>query len=84
MENQGSSIYFPIRIEVDVSDDGENFTRVGEVANRFENHGFVRLKDFRVEFGSQEVRWIRVKLINLGSPPQGGGAWMFFDEIVVE
>jgi hexosaminidase len=84
MENQGSGIYFPIGIEVDISDDGENYTRAGAISNRFENHGFVRLKDFRVEFVPQEVRWIRVKLTNLGSPPQGGGAWMFFDEIVVE
>ncbi|MCB0628450.1 MAG: family 20 glycosylhydrolase [Lewinella sp.] len=84
MENQGSGIYFPIGIEVYVSDDGDNFTRAGAIANRFENYGFVRLKDFWVEFDPQEVRWIRVKLTNLGSPPQGGGAWMFFDEIVVE
>lgn len=84
MENQGSGIYFPTHIEVDVSHDGENYTRAGEISNRFENHGFVRLKDFTITFEPQKVRWIRIKLTNLGSPPQGGGAWMFFDEIVVE
>ncbi len=84
MENQGSGIYFPSHIAVDVSTDSKNYTWAGEISNSFENHGFVRLKEFTVTFEPRKVRWIRVKLTNLGSPPQGGGAWMFFDEIVVE
>lgn len=84
MENQGSGIYFPTRIAVMVSNDGKIFTKAGEIENSFKNHGYVQLKDFKIEFAPQKIHWIQVKLTNLGHPPQGGGAWMFFDEIVVE
>ena len=84
LENQGSGIYFPIQLEVFLSDDGQTFKSAGIVKRDYAANNGSELKDFVVEVGKQTTRYIKVKATNLGSSPAGGGSWMFVDEVVVE
>lgn len=84
MENQGSGIYFPVKVEAMVSKSGEDYISVGSIEREFSHSGTPQLKDFMLEFNIQEARYIKVKVTNLGDTPQGGNAWLFVDEIIVE
>lgn len=84
MENQGSGIYYPTKIEVAVSEDGKSFNKVGEMDRSFQNNGYVGLEDFKVEFEAQNARFIKINVTNLAHPPTGGSAFMFLDEIILE
>lgn len=84
LENQGSGIYFPIQVEIFLSDDGKTFRSAGIVKRAYEANNGSELKDFVIQIGKQTARYIKVKAANLGTPPTGGGSWMFIDEVVVE
>lgn len=84
LENQGSGIYFPIQVEVFLSDDGKTFRIAGSVKREYAANNGSELKDFVIEIGKQTARYIKVKATNLGTAPTGGGSWMFIDEVVVE
>ena len=84
LENQGSGIYFPIQVEVFLSDDGKTFRIAGSVKREYAANNGSELKDFVIQIGKQTARYIKVKATNLGTAPTGGGSWMFIDEVVVE
>lgn len=84
LENQGSGIYFPIQVEVFLSDDGKTFRSAGSAKREYAANNGSELKDFVIEIGKQTARYIKVKATNLGTAPTGGGSWMFIDEVVVE
>ena len=84
LENQGSGIYFPIQVEVFLSDDGKTFRSAGSVKREYAANNGSELRDFVIEIGKQTARYIKVKATNLGTAPTGGGSWMFIDEVVVE
>ncbi len=84
MENQGSGIYFPVKVEALISKNGKDYTSVGKIEREFSHSGIPQLKDFVLEFNEQETRYIKVKAANLGKTPRGGNAWLFVDEIIVE
>ena len=84
LENQGSGIYFPIQVEVFLSDDGKTFRSAGSVKRKYAANNGSELRDFVIEIGKQTARYIKVKATNLGTAPTGGGSWMFIDEVVVE
>lgn len=84
MENQGSGIYYPIKLEVMGSEDGKNFVSVGSIERAYKNNGYAELKEFEITFKEQLFRYIKVKGTNLGHPPHGGDSWLFVDEIIIE
>jgi hexosaminidase len=84
MENQGSGIYFPIQVEVLLSEDGRTFKSAGIVKREYVANNGSELKDFVVKIEEQTARYIKVIATNLGNSPSGGGSWMFVDEVVVE
>tara|TARA_R110001606_G_scaffold163967_1_gene308265 strand:- start:142 stop:2469 length:2328 start_codon:yes stop_codon:yes gene_type:complete len=84
LENQGSGIYFPIQVEVFLSDDGKTFRSAGSAKRKYAANNGSELKDFVIQIGKQTARYIKVKATNLGTAPTGGGSWMFIDEVVVE
>ena len=84
LENQGSGIYFPIQVEVFLSDDGKTYRSAGIVKREYAANNGSELKDFVVEVEKQTTKYIKVKATNLGFSPTGGGSWMFIDEVVVE
>ncbi len=84
LENQGSGIYFPVGVEVLLSDDGKTYKSVGDINRPYAVNSSSELKDFVLEIGQQSARFVKVIARNLGTPPTGGGSWMFVDEVIVE
>lgn len=90
LQDVGSWIWMPRRIEFELSSDGQTFTPAASIANdvSVKEYGVV-VKDFVVDIPPQPARYIRVKAFNYGAipdwhPGKGGQAWIFIDEIVVE
>ena len=84
LENQGSGIYFPVGVEVLLSDNGKNYKSAGAINRPYAVNSNSELKDFVLEIGQQTARYVKVIARNLGTPPTGGGSWMFIDEVIVE
>ncbi len=83
LENQGSGIYFPAKIEVLLSSDGKNFKKAGEIKRSYAKNGDSELKDFVISFKKQKVRYVKVITEHMKTP-KNGGVWTFVDEILVE
>ncbi|WP_165734235.1 family 20 glycosylhydrolase [Polaribacter sp. 20A6] len=83
LENQGPQIYFPTAVTVFVSNDGKNYTEVGVEKRAYAKNPSFDLKDFKVSFEAQSVRYVKVIAKNLGKTPKGGNAWLFVDEIII-
>ncbi|MDO5105211.1 beta-N-acetylhexosaminidase [Capnocytophaga sp.] len=83
MENQGSGIYFPVKITLLLSSDGKNYVKAGEINRPYASNGYTLLQDFAFEFEKQKVRFIKLEIQNLAHPPKGGDAWLFIDEVQV-
>jgi predicted alpha-1,2-mannosidase len=94
LQDVGSWIWLPRRVEFEVSLDGKNFTPVVSVPNeipdgRTNGAGTgVVMKDF-VGSATTQARYVRVRAANYGRIPEwhpgsGGASWIFIDEIFVE
>lgn len=86
LESQGSWIYFPKKIEVLISNDGQNFESVAQINSS-------EIKDVKgevvLEVKVKKTQFIKVIVTNLGkisdgNPGAGSDAWLFVDEISVE
>jgi hexosaminidase len=90
LQNAGSYIFFPKKLEFFVSDDGVKFQKVAEAANDIDPlSGEKQLKEFSVSFNPVKAGFIKVVAYNLGKCPKGHAgegkdAWMFIDEIMVD
>ena len=83
MDYQAAGIYFPIKFEVAISTDGKNYREVATHNEPCVVRGKPSLKDFALKFNSQEARYIKITLKNVKTPPKGGDAWLFIDEVLV-
>ncbi|TVZ57519.1 hexosaminidase [Flavobacteriaceae bacterium MAR_2010_105] len=83
MENQGPGIYFPTAVTVYVSTDGENFNEVGVIRRPYAKNPTSVLKEFEVNFQVQSARFVKVVATNLKRTPEGGGVWLFVDELKI-
>ncbi|MCL4158262.1 UNVERIFIED_CONTAM: hypothetical protein GTU68_024203 [Idotea baltica] len=84
MENQGPSIYYPIKIEILVSEDSKAFKSIGKIERPYQKSSGAELKDFIVKFDELETRFIKVIATNLMKSPSGGGVFLFVDEVLIE
>ena len=84
MEDQGAGIYFPTRVTVFISNDGQKFREVGSIKKDYAKNAASTLKDFKVEFKVQNVRYVKVIVTNLKRTPAGGDVWLFVDEILID
>ena len=83
MDYQAAGIYFPIKFAVALSTDGKNYREVATHNEPCVVRGKPSLKDFALKFNSQEARYIKITLKNVKTPPKGGDAWLFIDEVLV-
>lgn len=89
LEDIRSWIWYPTKLTVEVSTDGEKYVPFGEMRNDGPDNDYtVTVRDFKVK-GSANARYIRVRAANYGTLPAwhlgaGGEAFIFVDEIVVE
>lgn len=85
MENQGSGIFFPLKVSVSVSENGEDYHSFGNFSREFEANGKPELGDFSIDLEEPvKARFLKIEVDNISHPPQGGEAWLFIDEIIVE
>ena len=94
LENMKSWIFFPSRIEVEVSDDGTNYHPFGSVDNRdfpatLDRQELSTVHNFTVNGTPTLARYVRIKAVNYGKLPKwhisaGEQAWLFVDEIEVK
>ena len=83
MDYQASGIYFPIKFAVALSTDGKNYREVATHNEPCVVRGKPSLKDFILKFNPQDARYIKLSLKNVKTPPKGGDAWLFIDEVLV-
>lgn len=83
LENQGAGIYFPTSIVVYGSENGKDFKKIDELKRDYTINGGADLLDMKLNFDETAIRYIKIKVTNLGTSPKGGGTWLFLDEIVI-
>ena len=87
LQDVGSWIWMPRRVEFEVSTDGQTFTPAAVIANDVPDKEYgVVVKDLVKTIPPQQARYVRVKAFNYGTipdwhPGKGGQAWIFIDEI---
>jgi hypothetical protein len=89
LRSQGSWIFLPTGIEVSISTDGETWEHRRRVPIELERNAPLVKRRIEVEIAPARARYVRVRATNLGRCPSwhigdGGKAWLFVDEIVVE
>ncbi len=90
VQNSGSYIFFPKKVEFFVSTDGVKFEKVGEMVNDTDPlTGEKQLKTFSTKFNPKSAGFVKIVAYNLGKCPkghsgEGKAAWLFVDEIMVE
>ena len=90
IQNVGSWIFFPKKVEFFTSEDGLKYQKVAESINEIDPLSReIQLKDFAAEFNPASARFVKVSATNLGKCPKGHdgagqAAWLFVDEISVE
>lgn len=90
LQDVGSWIWMPSRVEIELSVDGRTFGPAFSIANEIpEKQEGVVTKDFVKTISPQRARYIRLRAVNFGRipawhPGSGGDAWIFLDEIFVE
>jgi predicted alpha-1,2-mannosidase len=90
LQDIGSWIWMPRRVDFEVSLDGRDFRLAGSVINEVpEKQYAVVIKDFVKEIQPQDARYVRIRAYNYGKIPSwhaghNGDAWIFADEILVE
>ncbi|MBN8681984.1 MAG: GH92 family glycosyl hydrolase [Chitinophagales bacterium] len=90
LQDENAWIFFPKQFEVEISDDGQNFTPAGTFVNPVspQEKGLL-MREFFVNLEGKKARFVRVRGVSLGlCPPGHKGAgnpsWVFCDEILVE
>ena len=76
----GSWIWFPRRVEIELSVDGKNFTRVTSIENdSSQKQDGATIRDFAQTIAPQNARYVRLRAVN-----SGNNTWIFADEILIK
>lgn len=90
LQDVGSWIWLPTRVEFELSLDGVNFSKAAVATHDVSDRDTrLTVKELSSAFPRRDARFIRVKAYNYGAVPPwhpgaGGRAWVFIDEISVE
>ncbi len=90
LQDENSWIFFPTKLQVEISEDGKTFVPAGENVCDIpaSETGFLQ-KELSCELGGKKARYLRVVGVSLGQCPathKGAGypCWVFADEVMVE
>jgi hypothetical protein len=75
LQDIGSWIWFPRRVEIDLSVDGKSFTRVASIVHDTRD---TTIKDYVQTITPQNARFVRLRAANSGK-----NTWIFADEILI-
>ncbi|HEX6650806.1 MAG TPA: discoidin domain-containing protein, partial [Pyrinomonadaceae bacterium] len=90
LQDVGSWIWMPRRVEIELSTDGKTFGAAFSIANDIsEKQEGVVTHEFAKAIAPQKARYVRLRAVNFGKipawhPGSGGDAWIFVDEISIE
>jgi hypothetical protein len=90
LQDVGSWIWMPKRVEIELSVDGRTYGPAFSITNEVsEKQEGVVTKDFVKTISPQMARYVRIRAVNFGKiparhPGSGGDAWIFVDEIMIE
>ena len=90
LQDIGSWIWMPRRVDVELSIDGKSFGPAISIENDIsEKREGAITKECVRSISPRSARYIRIRAVNFGKipawhPGSGGDAWIFVDEIVVE
>ena len=90
LQDENSWIFFPSKLQVELSDDGKNFVPAGEVLCDIPPSELgILQKGFSLELSGRKARYVRIIGVTLGQCPAnhkgaGHACWIFADEIGVE
>ena len=90
LQDIGSWIWMPSRVDVEFSLDGKTFVPAVSIGNAIteKSEGTIT-RDFVRSISPASARYVRIHALNLGKipawhPGSGGDAWIFADEIIIE
>lgn len=89
LQDAGSWIWMPSRVDVELSIDGKTFGPAFSIANDVsEKKEGVVTREFVKSIPPKSARYVRIRAVNFGKipawhPGSGGDAWIFVDEILV-
>ena len=90
LENKGGWIFLPTEANYSISNNGKNFQSIGTLEKENitspEKRNTILLGK---NFGKTKARYLKISAKNIGTcpkghPGEGGKAWLFIDEIIVE
>jgi hexosaminidase len=90
LQDIGTWIFMPPKVEFFVSTDGVKFQKVGELLNDIDPLSTEKqVKDFSLSFPLVKANFVKILAYNLvkipkGHPLEGQSAWLFVDEISVK
>ncbi len=90
LQDVGSWILMPRRVEFEISLDGSEFIPVATIPNEVsDKEEWIVIKEFEKNIAPQKGRYIRIRAKNYGKlpawhPGSGGDAWIFVDEIIIK
>lgn len=89
LENQNNWIFLPTKLEIQISNNNEDFKKVAEKEIEIQQTNKTEIQDFEFKLEKIRARYVKILAINTGICPEwhkgaGGKAWMFVDEISVE
>ena len=90
LQDAGSWIWMPSRVDFELSMDGIAFGPALSITNDIsEREGGTVMKDFVKTIPPKNARYVRIRAVNFGKipswhPGSGGDAWIFVDEILIQ
>ena len=90
LQDTGTWMFMPPKVEFFISTDGVKFQKVGEMLNDIDTLSTVKqVKDFSVSVTPIKAKFVKVLAQNLGKIPkghplEGQNAWLFVDEISIK
>lgn len=88
LENQGSWVFYPQKIEVSALEN-DNFNLIGSISiDKPVNNNKSEIKNFSVNLNKFVTDTLKIKISSIKKCPQwhsgkGGKAWIFIDEVIV-
>lgn len=90
LQDENSWIFFPIKLQVEISEDGDQYLPAGEVLCDIApmTPGTLQ-KELSLDLGGKKARYLRVVGVSLGQCPvthkgAGHACWIFADEISID
>jgi hypothetical protein len=90
LQEVGSWIWLPVKVDFEVSVDGQQYEHVLTVMNDESNTSYESVvKDLNGSIEPRKIRYVRLTAESYGKLPAwhagaGGDSWIFADEIVIE